>query len=88
MIKLGRKVKDEVTGLVGVATGRAVYLNGCIQVYIEPKMNKDGKVEGKWIDEVQVVDIGPGLSSKLIAKIKASQVKDPAGPRANAPKRE
>lgn len=30
-IKLGSKVKDKVTGYVGVATVQHVHMNGCVQ---------------------------------------------------------
>jgi len=80
MIKLGKKVKDVVTGLTGIATGKAEYLNGCVQIFIEPKLNKDGKANGHWIDEVQVKDVGPGVNV-----ISRKQIKSPGGPRWNAP---
>jgi len=51
LIELGMKVQDVVTGLTGITTGKTKYLNGCIQFYIEPKLNKDGKAEGRWVDK-------------------------------------
>jgi len=81
MIKLGRKVKDVVTGLEGIATGRAEYFNGCVQIFIEPKVNKDGEVKGRWVDEVQVKDVGLGIRPPK------ETTKPPMGPRHNAPER-
>ena len=43
-IKLGSKVRDKVTGLVGIATARTEFLNGCIQYSVQPKAGKDNKV--------------------------------------------
>lgn len=55
IIELGQQVSDNVTGIKGVATGRAVYLNGCSRILIQPK-SKDGVVEpaSVWVDEKQV----------------------------------
>lgn len=55
MIELGSKVKDTVTGFVGVAICRVEYLNGCIQYGIKPPVSKDNKViEPEYIDEGQL----------------------------------
>jgi hypothetical protein len=60
MIKLGSKVRDTITGLEGVAVGRAVYLNGCISVNIEGPINKDGQRYTDWFDEARVETIEAG----------------------------
>jgi hypothetical protein len=52
MLNLGDKAKDRITGLVGIVTGRAEYLYGCVQVLISPAEVKDGSpVPGTWLDE-------------------------------------
>ena len=52
MIELGTKVKDSITGFEGVATGRTVYLNGCVQVLVEPPVGDDGQPgKSHWVDE-------------------------------------
>ena len=52
MITLGDKVKDTITGFEGIVTARCVFINGCIQYCIKPKVDKDGKMIGaEWIDE-------------------------------------
>lgn len=76
MIKLGCKVQDKVTGHIGIVTGRCEYLNGCIQYSVTGKMGKDGKVPSPWIDENQLVVLGPGISV---------QKKTTGGPQSNAP---
>ena len=43
-IKLGSKVRDKVSGFIGVAIARTEYLNGCIQYSVQPKVGKDNKV--------------------------------------------
>lgn len=57
MIKLGSKVKDNITGFAGIATGRRNHLHGCVHIAIEPMtLDKDGKVQdGHWFDEQRVV---------------------------------
>lgn len=48
---LGKRVVDRVTGYTGVATTVAFDLYGCIQVFINPGLDKDGKLkEGNWFD--------------------------------------
>jgi hypothetical protein len=45
------KVKDKVTGFIGVVTGHADYLTGCDQYLVQPA-SKDGEwKEGRWFDE-------------------------------------
>lgn len=55
-IKLGDTVKDAISGIEGVATGRFEYLYGCTRIMISPREHKDGKpVEGAVIDEQQLI---------------------------------
>ena len=50
-IKLGNQVKDIVTGFEGIATAKVEYLNGCIQYYVKPKIDEDGKYpSGQYLD--------------------------------------
>ena len=53
MIKLGSKVKDEVTGFEGTAAARIEYLNGCIRYEVIPKVDKDGKYVDSIFFDVQ-----------------------------------
>jgi len=51
-IQLGDKVKDKVSGFVGVAVAKTEFINGCIQYNVMPKAGKDGKMpEEVGIDE-------------------------------------
>ena len=59
-IKLGDKVKDSVTGIIGIVTARTKFLNGCIQYSIERQVPKTGllsyeNVSGIGIDEMNLV---------------------------------
>ena len=72
MITLGDKVKDRVSGLVGIATAEVRYLNGCIQFAIEPKIKPGGKLISHYIDEGQLVKMKGGLNDTPKKKGEAS----------------
>ena len=51
-VELGAKVKDKITGFVGFATARCLYINGCVQFEVTPAKLKDGVPQKEyWIDE-------------------------------------
>ncbi len=51
-IKLGDKVRDKISGFIGIAVSKTEFLNGCIQWGVMPKAGKDGKMpEEVGIDE-------------------------------------
>ncbi len=51
-IKLGDKVRDKITGLVGIAVCHSEWLNGCIRIVVQPQELKDGKpVDATCFDE-------------------------------------
>lgn len=56
-INLGDKVKDSVTGFVGIAIGRTVWLHGCNRITVQPEgVNKEGKTfESNSFDEPQLL---------------------------------
>jgi len=64
MIKLGKKVKDIVTGFEGIAVSRVEYLNGCVQYGIKPKAKKGCIVleDATYIDAQQLEVIGKGVT--------------------------
>ena len=64
MINLGNKVRDKVSGIEGIATGRCEYLNGCVQFCVVTKAGKDNKSASPWIDEGQLVVVGVGIATK------------------------
>jgi len=58
-IELGQKVKDSITGFVGVVTGRCEYITGCHQVLVQPPVKKEGDYQDpQWFDEdrAQILD--------------------------------
>ncbi len=51
LAKLGFKVRDRVTGIEGIVTSVGFDLYGCVQVIINPGIDKDGKIrDGLWLD--------------------------------------
>lgn len=55
-IKLGDKVKDKVSGIIGIAVEKREYLNGCVQYVIQPKVNKKGEMADSWSIDVQQLE--------------------------------
>jgi len=54
-IKLGSKVRDNITGFEGIAIARTEWLHGCARVTIQPQGLHDGKpIESHTFDEQQV----------------------------------
>lgn len=55
-IKLGDKVRDNITGFQGIAIARTQWLHGCDRITIQPdKLDKDGKpLDNYTVDEQQV----------------------------------
>lgn len=59
---LGHEVQDRITGFKGTVTGVALYLAGCHQACIYPKVDVNGKlVEATWLDcaRLEVVSTSP-----------------------------
>ena len=53
---LGDQVKDQVSGYIGVITGRTQWLNGCVRYILEAQKLEGGKpVDPLNVDEQQLV---------------------------------
>lgn len=82
MIKLGSKVRDKVTGMTGITTGKCEYLYGCNQYNIVPPVGGDGKMnDTQWFDEgrIEVLE-EEALSAELVSAEK------PGGPNRDCPR--
>lgn len=82
MIKLGDKVKDTVSGMVGIAISRTEFLHGCVRVGVQPQELHEGKpIEAVWIDEPQLdlVTVGVARAYEAVKSIARR-----AGPRSDA----
>lgn len=76
-IRLGKKIRDKVTGQEGIATARLEYLNGCVQYCLQPAIGTDGKrIDGIYIDAQQLEIVGDGI---------AITQRETGGPAGNAP---
>ncbi|HZL20544.1 MAG TPA: hypothetical protein VFG23_22625 [Polyangia bacterium] len=55
-MQLGTTVRDQITGFLGVVTGRAEYITGCNQALVAPPVDAAGKsVASEWFDEQRLV---------------------------------
>lgn len=54
-IKLGDRVRDRFSGLVGYVHAKAEYITGCNQILVDPRTIKDGTVvAGSWLDDTRI----------------------------------
>lgn len=60
-IKLGDKVKDKITGLVGITIAKCTYIHGCTQFQVQPKAKANILTKAHWIDEPQLESLEPEL---------------------------
>ncbi len=59
IMQLGKMAVDKITGFKGVVVGRCVYLSGCNQLLLVPRVAKDGSYKcGQWFDEQRVDFVG------------------------------
>ncbi len=69
-IELGSEVQDTITKLKGVATGYCQYLNGCTQIGVQGKCQKDGTIpDVVWVDEPQIKLIKKTVTRKKKARV-------------------
>lgn len=90
MVNLGDKVTDVITGFVGIAVAKAMWLNGCARIGVQGVMTKDGKVpETEWFDEQQVRVTEEGAFSVDLALTETANAGGPQsdpGPASNPSK--
>lgn len=81
-IKLGKKYKDQVTGISGIATAYIVYITGCIHVELSPPgLDKDGKQkQTHWFDESRI-NPDSNILDGHFAEDALSKSMPPGGPR-------
>jgi hypothetical protein len=77
---LGKKLQCRVTGFKGVATGFAVYLNGCVSYLVTPRADKEGKAEGQWIDEERLKVLPGAGPVRPKLKVEIEQAERKGGP--------
>ena len=57
MIKLGDRVKDPISGVIGIAIAKTIWLHGCNRITVQPQgLDKDKKpFETTTVDEPQLI---------------------------------
>lgn len=93
--RLGLKMRDKVTGLTGIITGKTEYITGCVQYCLRPPVGVDGKMPDVfWIDEIQLEVMGEGIclqpaaipqTTADIEKPIPQPMRPLGGPRSDAP---
>ena len=61
----GQKVKDMVSGCVGIINASSIWLNGCIQYSVQPEIKKGEMPDSWWFDEKQIELIDEGINKKV-----------------------
>ena len=68
MIKLGDKVRDKITGFMGIAVAKTEFLNGCIQFNVLPKGDKINKMPDEMSIDEQSLEIVKVKKKKKVKK--------------------
>ena len=70
-IQLGDRVKDPVSGAVGIAVSTTVYLHGCIRIGVQPeKTDKDGKLrDPQYFDQSQLVVVKVAVHTPMVLTV-------------------
>jgi hypothetical protein len=81
-VELGDEAQDVISGLSGVATGKAEYLTGCTQFSLsQRKLTKDGGLaDAVWLDESRLLVV-----KKQAIKLSVA-ASSPGGPQLSAPR--
>jgi hypothetical protein len=66
----GIRLKDRVTGFVGIVDQRLEMLNGCLRYSITGTTNEKGEYQGYYVDEAQLEYVDEGLQKNPIEKNK------------------
>lgn len=61
-MKVGNTLRCKVSGLIGIATARVEYLNGCVQFCIIPKSDGTKYPDGTYLDIGQLEFVDEGVS--------------------------
>ena len=78
-IKLGDKVKDSITGYIGICVGITEFMNGCRRIGIQGKKLDQNNlpVDLYWIDETTVSVVAPKKIKRKQTTKGASNYKTP-----------
>jgi hypothetical protein len=63
---LGDRVRDRITGFVGIVVGRSNHISGCDTMGIQPEALKDGAPqEVRWFDDLRVDLVDAGVVAPI-----------------------
>lgn len=56
-VQLGDRIKDSISGFVGIMVAKCDWLNGCCRVTVQPETLKDGAVMDNSTFDVEQVEL-------------------------------
>jgi hypothetical protein len=80
LVEMGQLVLDPIRNIEGTVVGRAVYLNGCSRIIIQPKKSGKKEIKSFWVDEKQVEPRNTFIGKKKITKEPDNDNRKSGGP--------
>jgi len=79
---IGDEVRHKVTGFTGIATSHAKHISGCDTLFVEPKVDTDGKHrDGRWADIDLLEIVTPAVVEPIVYQGRAPGGVDLPAPR-------
>lgn len=83
-IKLGNRVRDKVTGFEGIATNKAIYMNGCVHFTVVPRLKEGTETlvnpDASVIDYLRLEVVGEGIANEIVRPPRDPKNQHPGGP--------
>jgi hypothetical protein len=74
-VELGDRVKDPVSGLIGIATCIATWLHGCVRVVVQPEKLHEGKpIADVAFDQTQLVVVKKAVYTPSVLDVAAKPI--------------
>jgi len=81
MIKMGARVRDNITGFEGIVIGRSEWMHGCARCAVQSNTLKDGvPIDAEWFDDQRLEVI-----EELPVKVSKDSSATSGGPQKDAP---
>jgi hypothetical protein len=68
LVRLGDRVKDTVSGLIGIVVAKTEWLNGCWRIAVQQKVTKDGKLPDLCNFDIEQLIVIKNKASKISQK--------------------
>ena len=73
-IELGDKVRDRITGFLGIAVAITTWLNGCVRAVVQSQqLDKDGEMREPVIFDVEDLDVVKAGAVKAKSEAKSAK---------------